>query len=278
MPSISLLDRNRKKPKKIVLYGLDKYDPQDILEELKACNIDPIEVKTMTIKDQKYENHNNYLVYFRQMDVITLEKLKTIKSIFDTIIRWDIYKYKNIGPSQCRRCFMYGHAENGCRMDFKCGVCAKDHQTKECPLIEARNKAGKTKISPKLLKCANCGENHVSTYRECTVRTNYIENKQRYQQQKKVIFNHTNNRHQQDGGQFQHQQQRRQTDHNVNFNTSSRVRPGVSYSDVSKNQELFSPEECMNLLKDLLSRLKTCQSKEDQLMVIANITVEYLYQ
>ena len=91
-------------------------------------DVDPVEVKTVTIKNPLFANHCNYFVYFNHADNVNLDILKTIKSIFRTTEGWDSNKTNRSVPSQFRRCFRFSHAEEKFRMDIRCGICAESHQ------------------------------------------------------------------------------------------------------------------------------------------------------
>ncbi|OQD64343.1 hypothetical protein PENANT_c433G03167, partial [Penicillium antarcticum] len=61
----------------------------------------------------------------------------------------------------CRKCQKPGHIQSHCSNVFKCGHCAGGHPTWECP---------STKGQATPAKCANCGEGHRPTSRECPVK------------------------------------------------------------------------------------------------------------
>ena len=61
----------------------------------------------------------------------------------------------------CRKCQKPGHIQSHCSNLFKCGHCANGHPTWECP---------STKGQAIPVKCANCGEGHRPTSRECPVK------------------------------------------------------------------------------------------------------------
>lgn len=65
---------------------------------------------------------------------------------------------KRTDPVQCHRCQAFGHSKNYCRRAFICMKCAGPHPSTECK---------KDKNSPGL--CANCGNQHVASYKGCPV-------------------------------------------------------------------------------------------------------------
>ncbi|ODM14295.1 hypothetical protein SI65_10292 [Aspergillus cristatus] len=61
----------------------------------------------------------------------------------------------------CGNCQKPGHIQSHCSSVFKCGHCASGYLTWECP---------STKGQAIPVKCANCGEGHRPTSRECPVK------------------------------------------------------------------------------------------------------------
>uniref|UniRef100_A0A8H7NA94 CCHC-type domain-containing protein n=1 Tax=Bionectria ochroleuca TaxID=29856 RepID=A0A8H7NA94_BIOOC len=58
---------------------------------------------------------------------------------------------------QCYQCHKYGHIGTQCKATIKCGCCAQDHATRECP-----NKANKD-----MRKCATCHGDHEAWSNHC---------------------------------------------------------------------------------------------------------------
>lgn len=83
----------------------------------------------------------------------------------------DIYKITNIlGLSisienlkvtgqiaQCYRCQKFGHTQSFCTAAIKCVKCGEGHRAAECIRIKEKDKP----------TCANCGNDHVASYRGC---------------------------------------------------------------------------------------------------------------
>ena len=61
----------------------------------------------------------------------------------------------------CRKCQKPGHIQSHCSNVYKCGHCADEHPIWECP---------STRGQAIPVKCANCGEGHRPTSRECPVK------------------------------------------------------------------------------------------------------------
>ena len=66
----------------------------------------------------------------------------------------------------CRKCQKPGHIQSHCSNVFKCGHCADEHPTWECP---------STRGQAIPVQCANCGGGHRPTSRECPVKIAALE-------------------------------------------------------------------------------------------------------
>ncbi|XP_018574832.1 uncharacterized protein LOC108913716 [Anoplophora glabripennis] len=60
-------------------------------------------------------------------------------------------------PTQCHRCQRFGHAQSRCTADVKCVKCGEGHHSADC-----------TKKRETPAKCANCGGEHLASYRRCS--------------------------------------------------------------------------------------------------------------
>lgn len=60
------------------------------------------------------------------------------------------------GIVQCHRCQLFGHVQRHCHSNYRCLKCGESHSTHEC-----------TKPKTTDAKCANCGQNHVSSSPNC---------------------------------------------------------------------------------------------------------------
>lgn len=117
----------RNKVHKYVVYGLHRMDPNLIPAEINKESGGRYSVaaaKTMIIKNPKYAEQTNYLIYFNSDP--TLPLLKDLK-LFNTIVNWRHYEHKRTGPSRCTNCQMWGHGAFGCRRNPKCVACAGCH-------------------------------------------------------------------------------------------------------------------------------------------------------
>jgi hypothetical protein len=73
---------------KFVLYGLPELEISDIKNELNALNFHPEDIKKLTIKEQKYDFHCNYILYFKKSQKIKISDIRSVHSLFNLIVRW----------------------------------------------------------------------------------------------------------------------------------------------------------------------------------------------
>ena len=77
-----------------------------------------------------------------------------------------VTKYFTVAPTtQCLKCQAFGHLDNYCRREAKCGLCGEKHSTQQhyCSACKTKGKECKH-LAP---KCANCSEQHKSSSRTC---------------------------------------------------------------------------------------------------------------
>ena len=160
---------------KFVVYGLPTMQLWELEKGLKAEKISPVKIVKMTMKQKKHEDHQNYLLYFKggdQEQANLLNTLKNIKYVDGFKVKWDKYRNKHNGPSQCSNCLKFGHGQRGCSHEAICFRCSEKHDSKKCPhkLIE------NNKVSIEKLKCHFCGEKHSAISQACKTRMQIIEN------------------------------------------------------------------------------------------------------
>lgn len=190
---------------KVMLKGLDRMNPDDIKKELIDQGFPAVDVKMIIPRNARYSDHTNYLLYFSKK-TMDFKSLYAVKSLFHTIVHWEPYRPLRTAPTQCRRCFMYGHGTRHCQMPYKCQFCDKTHEPNKCPAVKAAYDATykdeladdnvpedametETRTGPaksteekqaKILRnliptCCLCGGKHLATDPQCTARKKYLE-------------------------------------------------------------------------------------------------------
>lgn len=270
---------------KFVLYGLPNFEISEIENELKSKNYFPVEIKKLNIKNSRYENHTNYLCYFKKSDQVRLRDLREIKSIFQVIVHWNYYSHRPNDVTQCSNCQGFGHGTRNCHLQPICVKCAGGHKSKECPLDNERDENGK--IPDRRLFCHHCTHHHTANYNKCVKRLEFIA------RQKTFGKNKTN---QQRPNQFVPAPELASSrfpaiQRNLNSNlppwqsqnlhpqfnsTQSNFNTSFHQSSTKNSQDLFTPEQCFSIFTEFISKLSTCKSRQDQLMVIGEITFKYM--
>lgn len=252
-------------PVKYVLSGLSRFEVEDIREELSNEGIIPLDVKLLRVS--KNGDDALYLVSFPRGS-IRLQELQKKTSLFNVIIEWRHYTRKPTDAVQCFRCQKFGHGMRYCNLEAKCVKCGELHQTSECEMPTRAEVAGNNTQLREKIRCANCSQNHTANYKGCPQRKRYIE---ALQQRKEQLANRNTNISSAAG--------RRRS-----F-TSSFVVSGCNFAEALKSnptptqtqQQLFTPDEFVNLARDLITRLSECRSKEMQFAALAELAIKYVY-
>lgn len=268
---------------KTILSGLPELSTETIIENLKEQhNITPIKI----IMFNTSSPNKLYLCHFNKNEV-SMKSLNTIKSVYHHIIKWQVYKPKNKGPTQCYRCSMYGHGASTCNRFQVCLLCGSNHETKYCTLPNTDNP---------VYKCFNCmssniRHDHKATDVNCPFRAKY--ELARNNNRNKIKRNPLNQTHTNFGpyknkyiaappppplttsyasqaainSQYYPIHSKVQTP-DVSYNTHQNK--NVNINDNNPNN-LFTVEEITNILLTSINELEKCTTKFDQLRVIANV-------
>lgn len=138
------------KPLKIVIRGLpSSIGLPEIEEDLRSKGYDELKVSRLSDRDGK------------PYPLVLVEISRKYKNLFHETTVCDLVvsmesMYRRASTGQCHRCQRFGHAQSGCRADYRCLKCAEGHSTHLCP---------KQKSLP--AKCANCRGEHPANYRGC---------------------------------------------------------------------------------------------------------------
>jgi hypothetical protein len=287
------------KPIRFVLLGLPNLPTDVIAAELADHRIIPDVIKGMSIRNARYEDHTNYVLHF-QKGKVTINQLRQIRAINSVIVKWVYYDSKRHGPTQCRRCQMWGHGSSNCQLSPKCVKCAGDHSTTDCPA----SKKGE-KVPADILKCVNCNQPHSANFGGCERKKQYLltrpmkkptSSRRQRSQRTQPEFNLQN------FPQLQHQQQQQHFSRsNVNMSYRDRLL-GNSHLNKNNPSQLFSsqstsfksqmsqnfenhsnlenvpltPQEAMSFMTDIIPIINSGKPRSEQLMLLFNVTYKYL--
>lgn len=260
---------------KVVLSGLPELPMDTIKEELAMLNIHPTQISRMTTRNQN-PHRALYLLHLNNNE-ITLQDLSKVKAIHHTIVKWNKYKPRFRGPTQCRNCSMYGHGTQNCHRRPACNLCASnEHNQSDCPLKSL------DKESSPVYKCSYCVKNNINPMNHrasdptCPGRKVY-----------------TNSRQQQQAAQHQSTRSKSTQPNRVQPNKSvfteapppapltqtysSIVSNNINHmEDDNKNcnhsaESLFSTTELLQIFTNAIGQIRNCRTKLDQIQVIANL-------
>lgn len=253
---------------KIVVSGLPVFEKDELLVELKKNNITPRELKMLS--KTKDNDSALYVLYFDK-GTVKLNKLREVKYLFNVVVWWRHWTRKNSDVVQCFRCQRFGHGSRHCNMKARCVKCGEEHMSSECTIPKAQNDP---RYTHDVIKCANCGNNHTASFKECRIRLDFIKRQER-------------NSHQVTGNKGTARAPRTfnstRVDHNVSFaaalSGTAPTYPTSSRSDAAEgtSNNIFTISEFLGLARDMYNRLGGCTSREDQFFALHELMVKYLY-
>lgn len=275
---------------KVILSGLPQVDTSLITTSLAEQNLTPSKITMFNTKS----SNKLYLLHFDAAQV-NKKTLETVKYVYHHAIKWLPYKPKRNGPTICMRCCMYGHGIQSCNRYVVCMLCAGDHLTKDCTTHTISNDTNTNTIySCFNCKSANLQHNHKANAAICPFRLKYETarnnarnktttnersqaNTARYAQAPappplRVSFAdsmRTPTASTSQASTTHNTQSRAQTNARFN-NTSSHSNPNDNFN-TNTNNNLWSFDECADLLLNSIEQLRKCQNKFDQLQIIANL-------
>lgn len=247
-------------PVRIILSGLSVYDISELEAELASFNIVAAEVKLFSRKVVGLEESALYLLHFVKGSV-RLSELRKVKAVFNTLVKWRYFERKPTDAVQCHRCQQFGHGMRNCNLLPLCVKCGEKHLSTECNLPKKADlELGDRNGTRDSIKCANCSGQHTANYRGCPSRKNYLEKLAKIRAE------------------------RRNPAPPPPPPRPLQGRPsssGNSYAEVLKNQSshknLFSVSEFLALAREMFDRLATCQTKQQQLLALFELTTKYVY-
>lgn len=281
-----------------VLYGIPHLPIATIVAQLSEHNIVPVSVEYLLTKDEREKNistaalagleSNRLRSYVLEFSSATVKRdqVHNIKYVNHHICSWRIFKSGGNGPTICNRCCMFGHGQRCCGRAPVCSRCAEAHSTSDCPLSPGKN--GRMKF-----KCINCINNeldskHCASSPDCPSRELYTSRRRLANEarNKKSATSNTSRvvtpRHvsRSNGPPLMQgiATSRARTPHRAATMSKSyaeaisgaRSRTTPSQSK-SHSQSIFTLDECADLLFSAIEDLQGCESKLDQLKVIAGL-------
>lgn len=155
------------------MYGLHDMDTQILKEVFEQYDISPIDIRQLKMKHKRYDDQTIYVLYFKNEDKMTLEKLRTVRHITNVLVKFEHYTRTRTGFILCANCLHYGHGQSTCNIKARCIKCGKEHESSNCEYNLVKNNP-RSKIPDELVKCANCGGPHTANYSKCPERLKYI--------------------------------------------------------------------------------------------------------
>jgi hypothetical protein len=268
---------------KVMISGLPRIETADILENLTSQGASPNSIKAFNHKNAN-SNHQLYILYYNKKSD-EFKKFKSIRAICKIVFSWRYFKNSKGAVPQCHNCQKFGHASRNCKCAARCMRCAGHHVSSLCPKLDPDTK----RIPDNEIKCANCGENHISIFSKCPQRSKFVEI------QSNVRQKNSRNQRKQTPDQssftttelsFADSLKLNQTPSlldmsqfppiNKSINDNVQVKFGNSVSRNS-NSDLFTADEIMSIFKELLQRMGSCKSKAEQFQVTLELTTKYLF-
>lgn len=264
------------KPFKFVLFGLDGKSTDEVKNQLISLKYNCTDVKKVEKTYNEYVD-TLYIVYFKNGTVKLRDLKQNVKSLFHMIIRWDYQRKIKNKPIQCHNCQMFGHGEKGCSIKTKCAHCSGRHKTTDCK--------NKDKV-----KCANCNNTHAATDSSCPLREQFINIRENIQRKNNRYPTHSKRINQNRKNNIINNFNTLENDDFPllpNFNTSyennrmvwpnSQTQVNFKRNTTQSTNELFTVEEISQLTLDIVSKLKSCKTKDEQFYVITQLATKYLY-
>lgn len=256
------------KTTRYIISGLPDMDTTEINDELSSKNINPVKISKLTVKKPRFENEMIYLIHFVS-NSISLKELQRIKAINHTIVTWKTHIQKYRGPTQCTRCQMFGHGGKNCHLNLNCRKCGGRHETPTC--------------SETAVKCSNCNGDHQADDKDCPKKIAFMQMRQKLSTANQATKRVTYTKPRFEASDFpplsaaprQPNFWSAPSPQLAHFN---RTISNQNLQQIGSNpDELFSHQEILAVTQEVLSGLRRCKSKEDQLNLIFSISIKFIY-
>lgn len=251
---------------KMVIKGLHKVSTELIREELEHKHgVKCVDIKEITTK-RSNPSDALYLLTFNRMEV-NKKILYNIKYILQVSIVWKNQRtVPNKGPTQCRKCGIYGHGAENCYRQKICFLCSSlSHDTDFCLM---NNSSG-----GKIYKCFNCVSKGIAEFQHraddpnCPCRANYIESR------RNVTQNNNDSRRRNIGPPpiITNAQQHFNIPNIIGSKANPIFNNGTYASQLKSKDDLFSMDELFAIFRNATVELKKCSTKLDQLNIIVSL-------
>lgn len=245
--------RQDEKSKKIVLKAAPGLDTVELHETLKNNNINTKEI--IALKG-KHTSHSYLITVPKEQQINDIKKINNISNLR---VSWERYSRKT-DYTQCYRCQSFGHGQTNCFNKPRCVKCPGEHHYRDCTLV---------RTPESVAYCCNCGGPHTANYSQCPRLLEYLEARNKAQNQSSAK--------QQNTGASQSQRPK-----------INKIRDGRSYANVTNNtqehtSEQFSPLlnlmgnetetqeiiKLINLIVTLKNEIRNATSQIEKITIIA---------
>lgn len=249
------------KLRKFVLTGLPHSDMTEIKDDMTSQGLTPFEVTELKTKYSSFTALYK-VVFTTNVKMIDLKKIKFINHVK---VNWRNFYQQSRGPTLCTSCNLYGHGSRNCHLDKRCKKCGENHILSDCT------------ASDDAVKCCNCNGNHAADFEECPSRISFMQMRKKFASTRKLItpaavrpaFTKENFPpislapapripSAWSTGQF-------------SFGASSQIPRQTPQAD------LFDSSEITQIVMEIFTGLQQCKSKQDQLLLMFEITSKHIY-
>lgn len=160
-------------------------------------------------------------------------------------------------------------------MQLRCVKCGKQHTSGDCT-IPKKASGGSISKTHKDIKCANCGQNHAASFRECPYRLEFIKRQVSSVSRQNPNGGPTINPPRKFTSSWV--TQNRSFAEVVSRPTTSEMRPEAANTTTERNNtNLFTLSEFLGLAREMFNRFRGCTSREEQFFALQELMAKYLY-
>lgn len=266
-------DLNSEKFDKFILSGIARTSKEEIEDSLNIYQIEAIEIREIDQKNKRFNEEASYIVSFKHNST-NINNLNKVKINY-TVPKWRLFRSSKNNITQCRRCQLHGHGIRNCNMIPKCANCGLDHLSDKCN-------------SP-VQKCANCKGDHPAISLDCPKRKEFMEMRNRLASSNNKISRKPLPAPRKSLVNFPNLMKSSSTFHSKSTpSTAANAPKSTNWSNLfqnnatttshpATNNNKFKTEEIGPIMAELLSGLRNCKNKEQQLIVMFEIATKYIY-